>query len=298
MTNNKITRREMLKNTTTLAVGSALFLNSTTEAWGSSKELKSKVILIRDERIPAYGTKPDQQVVNEMLNKALCALTGEKDAAAAWKKIIKPTDIVGIKTNYWQSLPTPPELESAIKAELIKTGVDEKNISVNDRSIRKDPVFQKATALINTRPMRTHAWSGVGTLIKNYIMFAERPSAYHNDSCADLATIWSLPEVKGKTRLNVLVMFTPQFNSVGPHSFSADYVWSYKGLIVGFDPVAVDSVGLRVIQAKRNDYFKEDRPLNPPAKHIALADTRHHLGIADPAKIELVKMGWDKDILI
>jgi hypothetical protein len=158
--------------------------------------------------------------------------------------------------------------------------------------------FQKATALINVRPMRAHAWSGVGTLLKNYIMFAERPSAYHADSCADLATLWQLPMVKGKTRLNILVMYTPQFHCVGPHSFSADYVWEYKGMLVGLDPVAVDSVGLRIIQAKRNEYFKEERPLNPPAKHIELADTRHHLGIADPAKIELIKIGWDKDTFV
>ncbi|MGV8137880.1 MAG: hypothetical protein AB2L20_21945 [Mangrovibacterium sp.] len=129
-------------------------------------------------------------------------------------------------------------------------------------------------------------------------MFAEKPSELHPDSCADLASVWNLPNVKGKTRLNILVMFTPQFSSVGPHSFSADYVWSYKGLLIGFDPVAVDSVGLRIIQAKRNDYFKEDRPLNPPAKHIEIADTRHHLGTADPAKIELIKLGWEKELLV
>lgn len=297
MTERKITRREMLVNTTAFTVGSALFLNGAT-AWGSSDSPKSRVVLIRDERLPDYGVKPDPALVREMLNQGLCKLVGEKDPVAAWKKIVQPSDIVGIKTNAWQTLPTPPELEAAIKGELIKTGVAAENISVNDRGIRRDPVFQKATALINTRPMRTHAWSGVGTLIKNYIMFAEKPSDLHPDSCADLATVWGLPSVKGKTRLNILVMFTPQFNSVGPHSFSADYVWSYKGLLLGVDPVAVDSVGLRIIQAKRNDYFKEDRPLNPPAKHIELADSRHHLGTADPSKIELIRLGWDQDILI
>ena len=298
MSEKKITRREMVKNTTTFAVGSALFLNSATAAWGNTASAKTRVVLIRDERLPDYGIKADQSLVNEMLNKGLCALLDEKDPASAWKKIIKPSDIVGIKTNGWQTLPTPPELENAIKAELINTGVASENISINDRSIRRDPVFQNATALINTRPMRTHAWSGVGTLIKNYIMFADKPSDLHPDSCADLASVWNLPNVKGKTRLNILVMFTPQFNSVGPHSFSADYVWSYKGLLLGVDPVAVDSVGLRIIQAKRNEYFKEDRPLNPPAKHIEIADTRHHLGTADPSKIELVRLGWENDILI
>jgi hypothetical protein len=67
---------------------------------------------------------------------------------------------------------------------------------------------------------------------------------------------------------------------------------------VGFDPVAVDSVGLRIIEAKRRDYFGDDRPLNPPAKHIALADTRHHLGTADPARINLVVLGDREGLLL
>jgi hypothetical protein len=68
--------------------------------------------------------------------------------------------------------------------------------------------------------------------------------------------------------------------------------------LVGFDPVAVDSVGVRILLAKRREYFGEVRPLNPPPKHIFLADTRHRLGRADPEKIDLVKVGWKKDILI
>jgi hypothetical protein len=68
--------------------------------------------------------------------------------------------------------------------------------------------------------------------------------------------------------------------------------------VVGVDAVACDAVGLRIIEAKRRAFFGEDRPLAPPAKHIALADTRHHLGTADPSKIEIVRIGYDKDSLI
>ncbi|HEY4787759.1 MAG TPA: DUF362 domain-containing protein [Bacteroidales bacterium] len=294
MSTKKITRRDLLKSSATFAIGSALYLNSPVKLWGQWNTSKTRVVLIRDERLPGYGVNPDPQIVKEMLNKALCALLDEKDASKAWAKIIKPTDVVGIKTNVWNELHTPHELENAIKDGVLQVGVKAENISVNDRGVRSDPVFQNATALINTRPMRAHAWAGVGTLMKNYIMFAQKPSDYHPDSCADLAKLWELPQVKGKTRLNVLVMFTPQFHCVGAHSFSTDYIWDYKGMLVGIDPVAVDSVGLRIIQGIRNEYFKEERPLNPPAKHIELADTRHKLGTADPAKIELIKLGWEK----
>jgi hypothetical protein len=146
--------------------------------------------------------------------------------------------------------------------------------------------------------MRTHHWSGVGTLIKNYLMFVEKPWEYHNDSCADLGTLWKLPEVKGKTKLNILVMLTPLFFGVGPHHFNPEYIWKYNGLILGTDPVAVDVTGIRILQEKRKAFFKEEMPLNPPAKHIFLADSRHGIGNSDPLKIDLVKMGWEEDRLI
>jgi hypothetical protein len=85
---------------------------------------------------------------------------------------------------------------------------------------------------------------------------------------------------------------------VGSNYFNKEFTWPYQGLIVGFDPVAVDSIGVQILQAKRKDHFKEDRPLNPPAKHINLADTRHHLGNADPSNIELIKTGWTEGMLI
>jgi len=44
--------------------------------------------------------------------------------------------------------------------------------------------------------------------------------------------------------------------------------------------------------------FGEDRPLQPTAQHIALADTEYQLGNADPNNIELIKLGWQTDILI
>ncbi|MFO7756848.1 MAG: hypothetical protein R6V34_12790 [Bacteroidales bacterium] len=32
---------------------------------------------------------------------------------------------------------------------------------------------------------------------------------------------------------------------------SKEYTWEYGGMLPGFDPVAVDSAGIRILQAKR-----------------------------------------------
>jgi len=76
------------------------------------------------------------------------------------------------------------------------------------------------------------------------------------------------------------------------------YLWPYRGLIVGTDPVAVDAVCLKIIQAKRNAYKGEPWPVSPPPTSIAVADTQYHLGTSDPAKIHLVKLGWEADALV
>jgi hypothetical protein len=294
---SKLTRRKMLQDTARLAIGGTILLNSPLRVFGNNQESKSRVILIRNEALTDASGAIDQQVLSKMLDEAVVKLTQTGSSAEAWRKIIKPDDVVGIKSTVWR-LRTPVELENILKSRVLEVGVKESDVSINDRGVLNDPVFKRSTALINARPSRAHAWSGVGSMIKNYIMFSPKPSSYHDDSCADLAKLWELPEVKGKTRLNILVMVTPLFHIVGSNQFSTEFTWPYKGLVVGFDPVAVDAVGVEILQAKRKEYFKEDRPMNPPAKHIYLADTRHHLGNADFARIDLIKAGWGDGILI
>jgi hypothetical protein len=296
-----LTRRQFIKDTSVAAIGSTLFLGASEKIFSKAEKAPdstSTIVLVRNRDVLDAQGKPKYEVVLEMLDQAVTTLVGKKDPVEAWKTLIKPEDIVGIKSNVWGWIPTTSQVEQALKKRVMDVGVSEADISIDDRGLLRNPIFKKATALINARPMRTHHWSGVGSLIKNYIMFIPNPTAYHGDSCADLATLWELPQVKGKTRLNVLVMLTPQFHSTGPHSFSPRYVWKYYGFLVGFDPVALDATGLRILQAKRREFFEEDRPLNPPAKHILLADTRHHLGNADPNKIKIIKIGYNEDLLL
>ena len=292
-----ITRREFITSASAAAIAAPLLLSAQEEK-AEVPAGKSRVVLLRDINVLDENGQPRQDVVQQMLDTGLKTLTGKPDAQSAWKTIIKPGDIVGIKNNRWGYLQTTPQVQNALKKRILEAGVKESNVSIDDLGVLQNPIFLKSTALINARPMRSHHWAGVGSLIKNYIMFIPEPITIHPDSCADLASIWNLPIVKGKTRLNVLVMFTPQFHSFGPHSFNPKYVWKYYGILMGFDPVAADATGLRIIEAIRQEYFGDDRPLNPPAKHIAIADTKYHLGTADPAKIDLIKIGYDKDIFV
>jgi hypothetical protein len=259
---------------------------------------RSRVVLVRRPDVLDGAGAVRFAVLGEMLDDGVRTLLAADSAGEAWRRLVSPADVVGVKSNGWGSLPTPPELEGLLVQRIRGVGVAADRVAVADQTVLSDPVFRRATALINTRPMRTHAWSGLGTCLKNYIMFTEEPSHYHPDACDSLGAVWLLPHVKGKTRLNVLVMLTPQFHSVGPHAFSRSYTWRYNGLVVGTDPVAVDTVGARIITAKRLQHFGEERPISPPPRHILSADTRYGVGTADPARIELIVRGDDRDLLV
>jgi len=297
MSRNMITRRDFLKVASVAPLAGALLPALRAGRAGAGE--KVKVVLVRDPNALDASGAPDAEVIQRMLDEAVRALFGEKDTVKAWKKIINPSDVVGIKTNVWNQLPTTSQVEQAIKRRVLDAGVPEDKVSIDDRGVLRNPIFQNATALINARPARVHQWAGMGSCLKNYIQFVPKPSDYHADSCADLAKIWLLPNVKGKTRLNILVMLTPLFYVPGSKTqYDKQYVWPYKGLIVSPDPVAADATGLRVITAKGREFFGQDQPPRMSPHHIQLADTRHHLGVSDPARIELVKLGWKEGILI
>jgi hypothetical protein len=176
---------------------------------------------------------------------------------------------------------------------VLAAGVKEENIDINDREVIERPVFQKATALINVRPLRTHYLAGISGCMKNFVTFAKNIPDYHPNTCEDLALLFSLPQVKGKARLHVLSVLTPQFHAKGPHHFDRRYVWNYSGLLVGTDPVAVDAVALKLITAKRLEVFgaREARVM-PYPRSIEAADRKHRLGTCDLDRIDLVRLGW------
>jgi len=295
-----LTRRDFIRGTAAAVLGaSAAFGRTAADGQtAAAPAAKTRVVLVRHPDALDAGSAFNEPVIRQMLDEAVAKLLDRSDPVEAFKGLVKPDDVVGIKTNVWSFLPTPAPVERAIKSRLMDAGVDEKNIGLDDHTVRTNPLFVKATALINVRPVRTHYLAGMSGCLKNYIMFAESQPAHHPDSCASLGSLFLLPQVKGKTRLNVLCALTPQFHGRGPHNFSRRYVWNYKGLIVGLDPVAVDAVGLRLIMAKRRIELGPGQEIPPVPKHIGLADTKYGIGTADPAKIELVKLGWLEDVLI
>lgn len=295
MKEKTITRRDFLRVTAGTAMAATLGSEIPRKA---RAEQTAKVVLIRNAEVLGNQGQVQEEILGSMLDEAVQRLLGTKEPREAWQKLFKSSDVVGIKSNEWQKLPTPRELEAAVKRRLLDIGVAEKNIGIDDRGVLNNPIFLNATALVNARPLRTHHWAGVGTCLKNYIQFVPNRPDYHEEGCSPLGKIWTYPIVKGKTRLNILCCLTPQFYGRGANFFDKRYVWLYKGLIVGTDPVAVDTVGAHLLQSKRIAFFGEDKALDVPPVHIMVADKKYHLGVSDLRRIQLIKLGWMEEVLI
>lgn len=292
-----LTRRDFVRDTTYGTAGMALGLPVAAEMMKKSPGRSVRVVLVRHKDVLDEGGNIDGPIIEKMLDDAVTTLFQIEDPDACWKEILKPDDVLGVKSNVYGRLPTPAPLEQAIKARAMKIGISEEDISIRDRNLLRDPVFMRATALINARPLRAHEWSGIGGCLKNYITF-DTPMDWHGDSCADLGGLWKLPVCQGKTRLNILVALTPLFHSIGPHRYAENAVWNYKGMLVSTDPVAVDTLGVKLLEEMRKAFYEIPPRGGTSTKHVGLADTRHGVGIANLDEIELIKIGWMEDILI
>jgi hypothetical protein len=250
------------------------------------------VIVVRDQHALGERHKVNLPVLKQMLEESLLRLTGRKTSKEAWLSLVKPDDIVGLVPTAHLN-PTHQELVDAVEGSLREAGIPKDHI----RNAQGGPSLPEAcTALIALPALKAHWLTGIGTVLKNYIRYSGKPSAYHGEQNAKLGEIWNLPAVKGKTKLVLVDALRPLCDK-GPQP-DPRYLWNYSGLLAGTDPVAVETVCLRIINNKREAMRGEPWPLSPPPLCVAAADEQYHLGTSNMAEIHVEHSGWSEGLLI
>ena len=287
-----LTRRDFIRGT----VGATLAVSVLRVPWakGSEKAIgPSLVTVVRDKNVMDAGLKVNSNILQSMLDRTVLQVTGKRKIREAWADLVKPDDIVGLVPTPHLN-PTHEELVDVVKASLMKeVGIPEKNIIMAQGGKRRPG---KCTALISMPALKGHWLTGIGTVIKNYIMYSGRPSSYHEEKSAKLGEIWLIPEVKGKTRL-VLVDAIHPLCDKGPQS-DPRYKWAYNGLIAGTDPVAVETVCLKILTEKRHALRGEPWPISPPPICVEAADKVYGLGTSKMEEIKIAHFGWEGDLLL
>jgi uncharacterized protein (DUF362 family) len=286
-----LTRRDFVRGTAGAAVGVSLFGLKAGEA--AVREPRSaSVVLVRDPRVLTGAHDVDEAVLREMLADAVMRVTGAATARDGWRTLVKAGDVVGlVPTSHLN--PTHDEVVATVRAAIQDAGVASDRI----RLAQGGPENAEAcTALISLPALKAHWLTGIGTVLKNYITFSGHPSHYHDENNDRLGEIWLLPQVKGKTRLVLVDALRPLCDK-GPQP-DPRYMWDYKGLIAGTDPVATDAVCLKILTQKRQALRHEPWPLSPPPLCVAAADEVYHLGTSRLDETSVDARGWTADLLV
>jgi uncharacterized protein (DUF362 family) len=316
-------RREFIG--TTVAVGVGLAAMKSGVATGEEPKPKSVVVkIVRDNA--AADKKLNASVVKEMVHAAVCKLSGKSKPEEAWAVYVKKDDTVGIKINclFGLTASTHPEVTAAVVEGCQMAGVPNDKIIVWDRTAKDlekcgytvnkgagvkcigvdgdweadttaihtcnghmaKILTQQCTALINVPILKTHVIAGITCALKNHYGSFDNPSKAHADGCDPfLAHLNNLKCIREKTRLIVCDAILP-LPDKGPQAHP-ELTWEYKAILASTDPVALDYVGLKILDEQRVKTGKPPLESSGKVKCLATA-AKMGLGVADMNLIDLV----------
>ena len=153
-------------------------------------------------------------------------------------------------------------------------------------------ISRQCTATVNVPVLKDHNIAGLSLSLKNYFGAIENPNKFHMNNCDPyVADLNMAPQIREKNKLIICDAITALYEG-GPTDCKPRYMWRYNGLIIGTDPVAVDQIGLMLLEEKRA--MEELPPLaavGRPAKYVATAaNSDHRLGVNDPEKIRVIEV--------
>jgi len=287
---------------------------------------RPRVYRIRRDDAVDNADNINYATVSTMVDRSVQALTGGSGSfAECWKKLFAPDDVVTIKINclFGPGACTHREVVTAVVSGLVSAGVSEDKITIWDRApgdlvkcgyelntgkgvkclatgweaqptksgslngplatLLTDP---QVTALINVPVLKTHSTSGITLAHKNHYGSIKNPGDHHGNNCDPYLTdLNALPCIKDKTRLIIADALRPVGDG-GPAA-NPGATWSYGAILAATDPVALDAVGVRII-----DEWRATKGLASikPQAHFLQTSEKAGLGVADLSKIDLIDL--------
>jgi uncharacterized protein (DUF362 family) len=105
-------------------------------------------------------------------------------------------------------------------------------------------------ALINMPVLKDHGVAGITGALKNHYGSIHNPNKYHGNGCNPyIADLNSLEQIRSRQRLIVMDALRVQFQG-GP-GYQRRWSAKYGALILGNDPVAIDTAGYGIIDGLR-----------------------------------------------
>lgn len=229
------------------------------------------------------GPEVHRPLLGEMLQKALTSLTATGAIDQAWRSILKPEDVIGLKFNRsgQKIIATTTVLADVLIGSIVEAGWRPEQIvcieapqgtEVRNRTtparrgyastttIFKSgadqfaSVLDQVTTLIDIPFLKTHNIAGLTCALKNLSHgLVKHPARYHQNGCSPhIADIVAAAPIRSKLRLCLVDALRVVYDG-GPEATAATV--SDEGiLLASFDPVATDTVGLAILNEIRQRY--------------------------------------------
>lgn len=281
----KLNRREFLAVSTAIVAGqwprpAEVRAGGEPAAGGAARPpARSRVVRLRQPRL-VDGPRVHTGLLEESLDAALAAFAGTISGFSAWESILHPTDTVGLKFNQSgrDAIATTAAMAEALVRSLQGAGVSAGQIicieappgiaeRLGVRSARPGysvvetdfgsgrdhlaAVLDDISALISVPFLKTHNIAGFTGALKNLSHgLIKHPARFHANSCSPfIADIVGTQAIRSKLRLCVADGMRVVFDR-GPEP-TVETLSDEGYLLVSDDPVAVDSVGMEIVNRVR-----------------------------------------------
>jgi hypothetical protein len=244
----------------------------------SEERPRSRVVDVRSDKV-LNASVPDPLVLGELLDQGLCYLTGAATPEPAWRAVLGTARRIVVKLNSVGAdvIGTTDAMVRVLVERIKQAGYDSSQIALVEApqhltkilATRKPPrgwgspaivggnaeplaaYLLEADAVINVPFLKTHQIAGMSASLKNLShALIRHPGRYHDNACSPyVGQVVGAQEVSSRLKLNVVNALRMVVNN-GPDAREEDIV-AYGGLLLGFDPVAVDTVGLELLAIER-----------------------------------------------
>ncbi|MBU0639541.1 MAG: DUF362 domain-containing protein [Planctomycetes bacterium] len=246
--------------------------------WMSQHHPRSRVVDMRAGNV-LRATIVDKPVLAELLAQSIQILAGVPDARSAWRSVLGSARRIVLKFNHVAAdaiqttdimartlvealadagyapgtialVEAPEHLTTELGTRRATGGWGE-SIVVGDSTEQLAAYLDESDAIINVPFLKTHQIAGMSGCLKNLShALLRHPARYHANGCSPyVGQVVRSPVVSSKLKLNVVNALRVVVKG-GPDAEDQD-LFPYGGILLGYDPVAVDAIGLDTLARLR-----------------------------------------------
>jgi len=157
------------------------------------------------------------------------------------------------------------------------------------KSVELSNILLGCDALINMPILKSHMITGLTFALKNHFGSVSSPASLHYPYDQSLAGLNALPPIKDRTRLIVGDILTANLHYRSGFPYW-DSDWTGDSILMSFDPVAHDTVGLQILTDLVKDNSSYMDAITAMAAPYLKSSAEIGLGTNDPKHMELMEV--------